>query len=200
MNQRRSASPRMISRKIGSQGADALADGLHNLTARVQIIDPATPTKRGFGDRSDALQIIVDTVPPPVMFGFGPFGGTGLAPDSDTGVITEPETFKRALESVADGQVVFQHRLGRALASGVSPASGAELLARQLTSREIEVLQLLAEGASSTEIARRLAVSPNTVRTHVQGILTKLQVHSRREAAAFAVRYGIVKVHAPAPY
>jgi len=113
---------------------------------------------------------------------------------------TEPETFKRALESVADGQVVFQHRLGRALASGVSPASGVELLARQLTSREVEVLQLLAEGASSTEIARRLAVSPNTVRTHVQGILTKLQVHSRLEAAAFAVRYGIVKVHAPAPY
>jgi DNA-binding NarL/FixJ family response regulator len=113
---------------------------------------------------------------------------------------TEPESFKRALASVADGQVVFQHRLGRALAPGGVEASGAELLARQLTSREVEVLQLLAEGASSTEISRRLAVSPNTVRTHVQGILTKLQVHSRLEAAAFAVRHGIVKMRVQAPY
>jgi hypothetical protein len=85
--------PHLYALKIGSQGADALADGLHNITARVQIIDLATPTQRGFGDRSAALQIIVDTVPPPVMFGMGPFGGTGLAPGSDTGVITEPETF-----------------------------------------------------------------------------------------------------------
>ena len=38
-----------------------------------------------------------------------------------------------------------------------------------------------------------LGVSPNTVRTHVQGILSKLQVHSRLEAAAFAVRHGLVK-------
>jgi two-component system nitrate/nitrite response regulator NarL len=56
------------------------------------------------------------------------------------------------------------------------------------------VLTLLAEGASSEDIAAKLSVSPNTVRTHVQSILTKLQVHSRLEAATFAVRYGIVKV------
>jgi two-component system nitrate/nitrite response regulator NarL len=113
---------------------------------------------------------------------------------------TEPEKFKRALQSVADGQVVFQHRLGRAIATGEGEASDAELLARQLTSREVEVLQLLAEGASSTEISQSLAVSPNTVRTHVQGILTKLQVHSRLEAAAFAVRHGVVKMRSQAPY
>jgi two-component system nitrate/nitrite response regulator NarL len=113
---------------------------------------------------------------------------------------TEPETFRRALESVADGQVVFQHRLGQVLASRGGVVSGAELLARQLTSREVEVLQLLAEGASSREISDRLAVSPNTVRTHVQGILTKLQVHSRLEAAAFAVRHGVVKIRSQSLY
>jgi two-component system nitrate/nitrite response regulator NarL len=41
-------------------------------------------------------------------------------------------------------------------------------------------------------IARKLGISRNTVRTHVQSILTKLQVHSRLEAASFAVRHGIV--------
>jgi len=106
---------------------------------------------------------------------------------------SEPAKFRRALESVSDGQVVFQHRVGRAGTSGEG-ATQAELLARQLTPREIEVLQLLAEGAASREIAERLAVTPNTVRTHVQGILTKLQVHSRLEAAAFAVRHDLVRV------
>ena len=56
------------------------------------------------------------------------------------------------------------------------------------------MLQLLAEGATSGQIAEQLDVSPNTVRTHVQGILSKLQVHSRLEAAAFAVRHGLVNL------
>jgi two-component system nitrate/nitrite response regulator NarL len=107
---------------------------------------------------------------------------------------SEPGKFRRALESVSDGQVVFQHRVGRAGVFGENDSTEAELLARQLTPREIEVLQLLAEGAASPVIAERLAVSPNTVRTHVQGILTKLQVHSRLEAAAFAVRHDLVNV------
>jgi two-component system nitrate/nitrite response regulator NarL len=107
---------------------------------------------------------------------------------------SDPGKFRRALESISDGQVVFQHRVGRAGASGESDATEAELLARQLTPREIEVLQLLAEGATGRDIARQLEVSPNTVRTHVQGILTKLQVHSRLEAAAFAVRHQLVNV------
>jgi two-component system nitrate/nitrite response regulator NarL len=106
----------------------------------------------------------------------------------------EPDKFRRALESVSDGQVVFPHYLAKQAGAGDGEATDAELLARQLTPREIEVLQLLAEGAASRDIADRLAVSPNTVRTHVQGILTKLQVHSRLEAAAFAVRHALVTV------
>jgi two-component system nitrate/nitrite response regulator NarL len=51
---------------------------------------------------------------------------------------------------------------------------------------------MLVDGAGGEEIANRLHVSPNTVRTHVQNILTKLQVHTRLEAATYAVRYGIV--------
>jgi two-component system nitrate/nitrite response regulator NarL len=51
---------------------------------------------------------------------------------------------------------------------------------------------MLVEGRRSDEIATKLSISPNTVRTHIQNILTKLQVHSRLEAAAFAVRHGLV--------
>jgi two-component system, NarL family, nitrate/nitrite response regulator NarL len=73
-----------------------------------------------------------------------------------------------------------------------SRKDGVALLASQLTPREREVLALLAGGASSVDMARRLGISPNTLRTHVQSVLTKLQVHSRLEAATFAVRNELV--------
>jgi two-component system nitrate/nitrite response regulator NarL len=110
---------------------------------------------------------------------------------------TQAEAFVHALQGVMDGQIVVPQRLGRSAvtANGSNGSGGNEgLLARQLTVRELEVLELLAQGAASSEIARRLGVSPNTVRTHVQGILTKLQVHSRLEAAAFAVRHQLVRI------
>jgi two-component system nitrate/nitrite response regulator NarL len=115
---------------------------------------------------------------------------------------TQADAFVHALQGVMDGQIVVPQRLGRSAVSQNGsngyPGTNEGLLARQLTPRELEVLQLLAQGAASAEIARRLGVSPNTVRTHVQGILTKLQVHSRLEAAAFAVRHQLVKIGPPA--
>jgi PAS domain S-box-containing protein len=62
----------------------------------------------------------------------------------------------------------------------------------ELTPREKEVLSLLAEGHSTGEIAQILVISPNTVRNHVQHILQKLHVHSRAEAVACAMRYGLI--------
>jgi two-component system, NarL family, nitrate/nitrite response regulator NarL len=102
--------------------------------------------------------------------------------------------FVRSISAVLDGQLVAPHRLARQAAGGRSAdAEAAALLTEQLTAREREVLGLLVDGASGADIAKRLTVSPHTVRTHVQSILAKLQVHSRLEAASFAVRYGIVR-------
>jgi two-component system nitrate/nitrite response regulator NarL len=66
-----------------------------------------------------------------------------------------------------------------------------------VTPRELEVLRLLVEGYAGPAIATRLGISRNTVRTHIQSILTKLQVHSRLEAAAFAVEHGLVRLGPP---
>jgi hypothetical protein len=86
--------PHLYALTIGTQGADSLADGLHYITARVQIIDPANPTQTGFGDRSQALQIVVDTVPPPAFFGTQTSTIDGIDPaDTDTGVESYPATF-----------------------------------------------------------------------------------------------------------
>ena len=84
--------PHLYSLTIGSQGADSLADGLHHLTARVQIIDPANPTQSGFGDRSVSLDIVVDTAVPPAYFGLISLADTtqGLDPASDSGVLGDP--------------------------------------------------------------------------------------------------------------
>ena len=100
--------------------------------------------------------------------------------------------FDRAIRSVMDAQVVVARVGGRA----VDADPDAHLLATHLTEREHEVLALLVEGASGPDIAARLGIRTNTVRTHVQSILTKLQVHSRLEAAAFAIRHGLVRVGA----
>jgi hypothetical protein len=85
--------PHLYFLDIGSQGADSLADGEHLITARVQILDPAANTARGFGDRSTALDIIVDTVPPPVNFGSAANGFNGLDSASDSGVIGDTGSF-----------------------------------------------------------------------------------------------------------
>ena len=70
----------------------------------------------------------------------------------------------------------------------------AELLLRSLSERERQVLALLARGYSNRRIAEAYFLSLNTVRTHVQNVLVKLGVHSKLEAAALAVRQGLVSI------
>lgn len=71
-------------------------------------------------------------------------------------------------------------------------AKGRDRSTSELSKRELEVIRLLAEGLSNIEIAQRLVVSLNTVRNHVQSIITKLDAHSKLEAVSTAVRRGII--------
>ncbi|MBI4498054.1 MAG: response regulator transcription factor [Chloroflexi bacterium] len=66
-------------------------------------------------------------------------------------------------------------------------------VATELTDREKEVLQHVARGATSKEVAQRLAISVNTVNYHMKNILEKLHAHSRAEAAARAIHEGLVE-------
>ncbi len=70
-----------------------------------------------------------------------------------------------------------------------------EVLGRlsRLTRREREVLALLVEGADNDLVAKRLVISPETARTHIQNILSKLGVHSRLEALALVLQNNVVK-------
>ena len=113
----------------------------------------------------------------------------------------DAEQVVRAVTAVADGHAVFGPSLagrvlhafggagpatstsgghGTASADGPGPGSPHDL--PELSARETEVLELLAEGLTNNEIGARLFISPITVRNHVSRILAKLQVRDRREA------------------
>jgi len=82
----------------------------------------------------------------------------------------------------------------RALALQQQPAKGRkpEVRVAGLSEREVQVLQLVAAGKTNQEIATALCRSPNTVAIHVRNILGKTQAANRAEAAAFAVRHGLL--------
>lgn len=100
--------------------------------------------------------------------------------------------FLNALSRVGCGTKVFRPRtqVDRD-ESQSSDERLARLMVAQLTTRELDVLRLLVNGSSSEDIAQALCISTNTVRSHIQSVLYKLQVHSRLAAATFAIRYGI---------
>ncbi|MGH3829979.1 MAG: LuxR C-terminal-related transcriptional regulator [Pseudonocardiaceae bacterium] len=99
----------------------------------------------------------------------------------------------RALERVIDGALALDApRVSGAGSGAQSEGSEARRLAAHLTTRERECLALLVDGLDTTAMTLRLGVSTTTVRSHVQGLLTKLGVHSRLEAATLAVRHNLV--------
>ncbi len=97
------------------------------------------------------------------------------------------ETVRRRLRAMGARAVPR----GPRVATRSNPAS--------LTTRELEVLRLLAEGLQNAEIASRLFVSPKTVDHHISAVLAKLSVRSRAEAVAAAYRLGIIPRHAEPP-
>lgn len=68
-----------------------------------------------------------------------------------------------------------------------------------LTDREVQILQLIAEGWPPSEIAERLFIAPKTVSSHIQRIFTKLAVHTRAQAVALAYEAGLIRVDASSP-
>jgi two-component system, NarL family, nitrate/nitrite response regulator NarL len=96
-----------------------------------------------------------------------------------------------AIRALAEGRTTAAHGLG-----GQFPEADehVELLLSSLSARERQILVMLARGWSNRRIAQECLLSLNTIRTHVQNVLVKLGVHSKLEAAALAVRHGLVPV------
>jgi DNA-binding NarL/FixJ family response regulator len=98
-----------------------------------------------------------------------------------------PDDIVRAVKRVAEGGAYVDPTLASEL---VAPKATERLPA--LSGREREILGLLANGYSNPEIAQRLFISPETVRTHVRNAMTKLEADTRTQAVALALRYEFI--------
>jgi DNA-binding NarL/FixJ family response regulator len=109
-----------------------------------------------------------------------------------------PEEIITTLDAVGRGLVVMDRDLARGLAAPAvegapsAAAGAADAHDGPLTTRELEVLQLLAEGLPNKIIAARLKVSEHTAKFHVASIMTKLGAASRTEAVTLAARRGLL--------
>lgn len=103
------------------------------------------------------------------------------------------ESLGRAIRSVARGEFLLHSAIANKVLEELQYTIRPEVAdAADLTSREIEVLALIAQGHSNKEIAEKLAISIKTVKTHVGNILSKLHMADRTQAALYAVRQGLV--------
>ncbi|SDC69950.1 response regulator transcription factor [Nocardioides lianchengensis] len=96
---------------------------------------------------------------------------------------SSPEQVERGIRAVADGEAILGPQVAaRAMASMMAGRTAVRLPFPELSDREREVLDLLARGYDNATIARRMVLSPKTVRNHVSNVLTKLAVPDRATA------------------
>ncbi|NHI06316.1 response regulator transcription factor [Streptomyces sp. ARC32] len=107
-----------------------------------------------------------------------------------------PDRLLHGIRTVAMGAALLDPDVTRRLvgryAARIRPAEGGTTRDIPLTPRETEVLRLIADGLSNSEIAAALVISPETVKTFVSRILTKLDLRDRVQAVVFAYRHGLV--------
>lgn len=96
-----------------------------------------------------------------------------------------------AIAAAQEGATYLDPQIARRVVEHLKPPTSANLVG-QLSQRELEVLKLMVEGKSNPEIAAELYLSPNTVKTHIRGIMNKLAVDDRVQAAVVALRAGLV--------
>ena len=122
------------------------------------------------GIKAGARGYVIKDTPFPVL-------ATAITDVVKNGAVVSPRMASKLFNVV---QQMLRHR---DLASSRKPT---------LTGREIEVLQLVAQGYTSREIGEQLFISENTVKNHVRNILDKLGLHSRNEAVLFALRENLI--------
>ena len=105
---------------------------------------------------------------------------------------TPPQKLVAALNATIEGLITLDPALAASLTPAPRPTPLPDMPNEQLTPRESEVLNLLAEGLPNKTIARRLTISEYTVKFHVNSILTKLGAGSRTEAVVRATRLGLI--------
>jgi DNA-binding NarL/FixJ family response regulator len=171
-----------------SNGEEAVAK-IEATRPTVAVIDVRMPRLNGI----EVASKVSRTTPETAVILYTAYGDRALLSEAlDAGVrgfvLKEAplQDLTRAVDMVSGGAVYVDPVLAGVLASAES-----ERLP-QLTKREREVLRLLADGLSNEEIGKRLFLSPETVRTHVQKAMRRLEADTRTQAVALALRQSLI--------
>jgi DNA-binding NarL/FixJ family response regulator len=184
-------------RIVGSYGSmeDALR-GLAGASADVALLDIALPGMSGIEGvkrlRAEhaALQVLMLTIYDDQARVFEAIcaGATGyLLKD------TPPARLLEAIAEIHKGGAPMSPDIARKVITMFAKAAPPPGDARQMTPREIDVLNLLADGHSYKTAAAALSISPETIRFHLRNIYDKLHVHSKSEAVVRALRAGLIR-------
>lgn len=166
-------------------------DEVGSIDPDVVLLDHRLPD----GDAAASTRAILKIVPgAAVLLMSASEGGSVLTDALDAGVAgfvhksRGADAVLQALRQVAEGATAFE--------PADLQAAGQQLRDRQqyeeLTGRELEIVELMAQGMSTQAIADRLVISHHTVRNHVRHVLEKLDAHSQLEAVAVALRLHLV--------
>ena len=177
-------------------GQDCL-DKLETINPDVLLLDINMPVMNGLDvlknlkNRKNKVKVLVLTVHNEVEY---------LMKAVDIGINgyvlkdSESAVLKKAIISIASGENYIQPSLIPALNAKMIEKDEDGLKLDNLTTREIEVLKLLAVGMYNKEVAETLNISERTVKNHVSNIFKKLDVTDRTQAAVFAIRNGLVNL------
>lgn len=99
----------------------------------------------------------------------------------------------KAIREVYQGESPFDPAISRTLLREFTKPEEENIVKDTLTSRELEVLLVLAQGLTTSKIAKRLNISERTVGTHISNILTKLNLENRIQAALLAIKEGLIE-------
>ena len=179
-----------------ADGQEAIVEA-QKLCPDVVVMDLSMPAMNGV----EAIRHITGRQPEVRVLVLTSFTGNGqIFPAIEAGALGYMLK-DSALEELVQGIRRVYHRepslhptIARRLLHRLTNSSEGSSVSESLTEREMEVLQLVAQGKSNREIAARLIISEPTARGHVSNILTKLHLSSRTQAALYALREGLASL------